>query len=152
MKRILFILFGLLLTIVASAQVDPGTGLKGKKDKPNTGLFGIGRQLAIQHLSPKPTGNQVIGRVGNDWGIIEVSSIVNLTSGTVVDTCNATGLVVVPTTVAVGSQIFVTPISTLGLHAAIASKSDTAFIVKFWLNDTAANLRPVVFDYLIKQN
>jgi hypothetical protein len=157
MKRFILSFIFCLVGLVMFAQIDPSSGLRkpAPEPKPNTGLFGVGRRLAIEHLSPKPTtsGNEIIGKSGSNWGIVEFNDAAKILQGNVIDTCNGTGLVVVPLELGTTDyQIFVTPISTLGLHTAVSSKTDSAFTVKFWLNDTAANLRPVVFDYLIKKN
>ncbi len=143
MKRFIFSFILVLASLAMYAQ----------STNPTTNLFGVGRRLAIKHLHPKPAANEVIGKVGGAWGPTTFNSIGQILQGNVIDTCNATGLVVVDLDIATTDyQIFVTPITTLGLQANISSKTDSAFTVKFWLNDTAANLRPVVFDYFIKKN
>jgi len=137
------------------AQIDLGTGLRkpSPEPKPNTGLFGLGRRVAIEHLKPAPNGNQIIGISGKDWGAVEFNDAAKILQGNVIDTATGTGLVVVPLDLGTTDyQIFVTPISALGIHSAVSLKTDSAFTVKFWLNDTVANLQPVVFDYLIKKN
>ena len=105
----------------------------------------------VSRLRPAPTGEGVLGSTLIN-GVYKYGFIAASPFGTVIDTCTAAGLVVVPVSVQSASyQVFVTPISTLGLHAAISAKTDSSFTAKFWLNDTVANLRPVVFDYLIKE-
>lgn len=158
MKRFIFSFILVLASLAMYAQVDSGTGLRKKTPEPkaNTDLFGWSRKfIAVERLSPKPspTGNEIIAKVGNDWGLAEFNTAAKILQGNVIDTCSAAGLVVVDLDIAsTDYQIFVTPISTTGLHPTITSKTDSAFTVKFWLNDTAANVRPVVFDYLIKKN
>ena len=146
-----------LIGLVTFAQIDSNTGLRkpNPEPKPNTGLFGLGRRLAIDHLSPKPnpTGNEVIGKVGNTWGVLEFNDAAKILQGNVIDMTNATGLVVVDLELGTTDyQIFVTPITDSLYSTAISLKTDSAFTVKFWINDTVANINPVVFDYLIKKN
>ena len=106
-------------------------------------------RVQSKNILPKPVdANSQLGYVNGAWG-----TVVNPTQfGTVVDTCDATGLVVVPATVASATyQVFVTPIATTGLHPTVPNQTDYTLTVKLWLNDTAANAVPVQFYWLLHE-
>lgn len=158
MKKLFLILFFAAMSLAGYSQtIDSNSGLVKDKntDPPRTGLFGGNKYVPASRITPKPTANGVIlGKSGSNWGeVSDPFTYMGFVSGSVVDTCDASGLVVVSDEFESSSyQLLVTPESSIGLHPTITSKTDSSFTVKFWLNDTAANSKPVMFDYLIKQN
>jgi hypothetical protein len=110
----------------------------------------------IYQLSPAPTAGQLIGAVTANgrtkWGATSLAGATGQQFGVVDDTLSATGTYVVDVTVESATyEVFLQPVTSLGHNINVVSTSDTAFIVKAWVNDTAANANILKFNWQIKE-
>jgi hypothetical protein len=79
MKRILFILFSLFLSIGAYAQVDPNTGLNTRQ-KPRTGLFGGPKKVSSVNAANSLNKSFSFGSftgVTDSTGILNINNPLN---------------------------------------------------------------------------
>lgn len=136
MKKLILSIFAVVLFAVTLSAQERGT---------SRDFWFRPVQVQTNNILPRPVyADALMGYVGGKWGPVRNQ----VQFGTVADTCDADGLVVVDVTVESASyQLFVTPVSALGIHPAVSAQTDSSFTVKFWLNDTAANANPIQFHW-----
>ncbi len=138
MKRLLTLAF-LLLALTGFAQ-DPAGTSRDFWYRPVT--------VQTKNILPRPVyADALMGYVGGKWGAVRHQY------GTVTDTLSATGTYVVDITVSSDDYYaFVTPITTLGHNGNVSAKTDSTITFKFWINDTAANVNIVTFDWHLREH
>lgn len=102
-------------------------------------------QVQAKNILPRPVyADALMAYKNGRWGEIR------LQRGTFTDTLSATGTYVVDVTVeSADYYLFVSPITALGHNANASLKTDSAFTVKVWINDTAANANILTVDWFL---
>lgn len=105
----------------------------------------------IYRLRPNPAPGQVVGNNNGFWGAVDGGSAAGIFVDVVLDSTNTSGRVTVPVAIYDSYIPVITMIDSTGIHAAVKSVSDSAFVIQFHRADTLLKSRNVEFIYLLKQ-